>query len=56
MDEYSQNPDFKAYVDAYCIKNGITPEAAVQHALVRYVEEEYRDKRINRKGGEYGNE
>lgn len=49
MNEYNQNPDFKAYVDAYCTKYGITPEAAVQHAIVRYVEVEYRDMRINRK-------
>lgn len=56
MNEYNQNPDFKAYVDAYCIKYGITPEMAVQHVLVRYVEAEYRYTRINRKGGEYWNE
>ena len=54
MTEYNVNPDFKSYVDAYCTKHGITPEVAVQHALVRYVEEEYRDMRINRKGREYG--
>lgn len=55
MNEYNQNPDFRAYVDAYCTQHGITPEVAVQHAIVRHVEEEYRDMRINRKGREYGN-
>lgn len=47
MEEYNLNSDFKEYVDKYCTKHKITPEQAVEHALVKNVEIEYRHKRQN---------
>ena len=47
MKEYTQNPDFRQYVDKYCQKHKITPEEAVQHKLVQFVEAEYRHKRVD---------
>lgn len=45
MNEYNINPDFRDYVDGYCKQYGITPERAVEHCLVKAVEEECRNRR-----------
>lgn len=47
MEEYRINDEFRAYVDRYCIKHQVTPEQAVEHMIVKFVEKEYRDRRIN---------
>ena len=35
--EYRHNSKFRAYVDKYCIANGVTVEQALKHELVRQV-------------------
>jgi hypothetical protein len=47
MEEYNSNPEFREYVDKYCIKMKCTPETATQHLLVRNVEAEYRHRRVD---------
>lgn len=47
MEEYKANPDFKKYVDRYCVKHEITVEEALEHELVKSVGEYYRDIRLN---------
>ena len=47
MKEYNMNEEFRKYVDKYCIKHQVTPEQAVEHMVVKLVEEEYRNRRIN---------
>ena len=41
---YKSNADFKDYVDKYCIKTGCTVEEALEHALVKSVYEQYKEK------------
>lgn len=40
MELYKKEEAFRRYVDAYCIKHGITPQAAVSHVIVRAVGEQ----------------
>jgi hypothetical protein len=47
MEEYNLNPEFKEYVDKYCLKAKITPEAATQHLIVKGVEEMYCHRRMD---------
>lgn len=41
--EYRHNGKFRAYVDKYCIANGVTVEQALKHELVRQVFISYTD-------------
>lgn len=43
MEAYETNKDFKEYVDRYCMKHKCTVEEALTHAIVRAVEEDYRE-------------
>ena len=36
-DYYNSNPDFKRYVDRYCIQYGCTVDEALSHELVKQV-------------------
>lgn len=47
VEEYKTNPNFKKYVDRYCVKHEITVEEALEHELVNSVEEHYRNIRLN---------
>ena len=47
MEEYNNNAEFKVYVDKYCCKHNLTPEQAAEHLIVRLVEQEYRQRRLN---------
>ena len=38
---YDTNPDFKAYVDKYCIKHNITVDQALEHYLIKDAAEYY---------------
>ncbi len=42
---YNTNPDFKAYVDKYCIKHNITVDQALEHYLVKDAAEYYLENR-----------
>jgi hypothetical protein len=44
--EYEVNEDFRDYVDKYCKKHLIQPAEAMQHVIVKNVEELYRHKRL----------
>jgi hypothetical protein len=44
--EYEVNKEFREYVDKYCQKHSIQPKEAMQHVIVRNVEEQYRHKRL----------
>ena len=37
MNEYRFNSKFREYVDKYCNKHKISPEAAMEHKIVRQV-------------------
>lgn len=41
--EYRHNSKFRAYVDKYCIAQGITVEQALKHELIRKVFLSYTD-------------
>lgn len=41
---YSNNPDFKTYVDKYCITSHVNLEEALSHATVKEVGDYYRRK------------
>lgn len=47
MEEYNNNIEFKTFVDKYCYKHDITPEQAAGHLIVKLVEQEYRNRRLN---------
>lgn len=40
---YENNPDFKAYVDAYCKKHEIDVSEALTHAIVKEVYKAYQE-------------
>lgn len=44
MDFYNTNQDFREYVERYCRKHKCTVEEALTHAIVRAVEEEYKER------------
>ena len=37
MNEYRYNTKFREYVDKYCKKHKISPEAAIEHMIIRHV-------------------
>ena len=37
MNEYRFNSKFREYVDKYCNKHKISPEAAMEHQIIRLV-------------------
>lgn len=41
---YAQNPEFKKYVDKYCVKHKCSVTEALQHYLVRVVGIQYKEK------------
>ena len=41
---YNTNQDFREYVERYCWKHKCTVEEALTHAIVRAVEEDYRER------------
>jgi len=49
MEAYNTNQDFKEYVDRYCNKHKVTVEEALTHAIVRAVEEDYRERMEDKK-------
>ena len=40
LETYNTNKDFKSYVDKYCKEYGLTVAEALQHSMVREVEEQ----------------
>ena len=42
METYNTNKKFKDYVDKYCKEYGLTVAEALQHSVVREVEEQYK--------------
>ncbi len=43
-DLYTENKDFRTYVDKYCTKHGLSVGEALEHALVREVAAQYLEK------------
>lgn len=41
---YARNPEFKEYVDKYCVKHKCSVTEALQHYLVRVVGIQYKEK------------
>ena len=42
METYNNNKNFKQYVDKYCKEYGLAVAEALQHSVVREVEEQYK--------------
>lgn len=41
---YAQNPEFKKYIDKYCVKHRISVEEALQHYLVQMTGKMYKEQ------------
>lgn len=41
---YARNPEFKEYVDKYCVKHRISVEEALQHYLVQMTGKMYKEQ------------
>lgn len=41
---YGSNKDFRDYVDRYCNQYRLTVDEALEHEIVKRVEEQYREK------------
>ena len=52
---YSNNQDFKTYVDKYCNKNNISPREAFYHVLIQKVGTYYNDISHNTKTSDVNN-
>lgn len=42
METYNNNKNFRQYVNKYCKEYGLTVAEALQHSIVREVEEQYK--------------
>ena len=53
-EEYRVNEKFRKFVDAYCIKHEIDRETAMTHALIKGIENTYRQLRLEKEAKEDG--
>ena len=45
--EINATEDFCLYLERYCIKHKVTPEVAVEHAVVKEVEKFYEERSLS---------